>query len=49
MGKSNPMPAVVKHNKCSEYFIVLGNDSLKSNTYTKNIVTTSVNSKMPKP
>ena len=32
-----------------EYFIVLGNSSLKSNTtYTKNIVTTSVHSKMPK-
>ena len=30
-------------------FLVLGNESLKSNTtYTKNIITTSVNSNMPK-
>ena len=32
-----------------EYFIVIGKHSLKSNkTYTKNIITTSVNSNMPK-
>jgi DNA modification methylase len=48
--KSNPMPASGKSiTNAVEYFIILGNDSLKSNTtYTKNIVTTSVNSKMPK-
>ena len=32
-----------------EYFLILGEKSLKSNkTYTKNIITTSVNSNMPK-
>ncbi len=48
--KSNPMPAS-GHNITNsyEFFIVLGDKSLKSNfTYTKNIITTSVNSKMPK-
>lgn len=48
--KSNPMPASGNNiTNAVEYFIVLGNESLKSNTtYTKNIVTTAVNSKMPK-
>jgi DNA modification methylase len=48
--KSNPMPASGKSvTNAVEYFIILGNCSLKSNTtYTKNIITTSVNSKMPK-
>jgi len=44
------MPASGKNiTNAVEYFLVLGNESLKSNfTYTKNIVTTSVNSNMPK-
>jgi DNA modification methylase len=48
--KSNPMPASGKNiTNAFEYFLVLGNESLKSNTtYTKNIITTSVNSNMPK-
>lgn len=48
--KSNPMPACGYNITNSfEYFIVLGEDALKSNyTYTKNIITTSVNSHMPK-
>ena len=48
--KSNPMPASGKNiTNAVEYFLVLGNESLKSNTtYTKNIITTSVNSNMPK-
>lgn len=48
--KSNPMPASgLSITNAVEYFIVLGDKSLKSNkTYTKNIITTSVNSKMPK-
>lgn len=48
--KSNPMPASGKAiTNAVEYFIVLGDKSLKSNkTYTKNIITTSVNSSMPK-
>lgn len=48
--KSNPMPASGKNITNSyEFFIVLGEEALKSNfTYTKNIITTSVNSKMPK-
>ena len=50
--KSNPMPAAgLSITNAYEFVIVLGNDSssLKSNnTYTKNIITTSVNSKMPK-
>ncbi len=48
--KSNPMPAS-GHNitNAYEFFIILGNHALKSNTtYTKNIITTSVNSNMPK-
>ena len=48
--KSNPMPASgMSITNAVEYFIVLGPKALKSNkTYTKNIITTSVNSKMPK-
>ena len=48
--KSNPMPASGNAiTNAVEYFIVLGKESLKSNTtYTKNIITSSVNSKMPK-
>lgn len=48
--KTNPMPASgLSITNAVEYFIVLGNKPLKSNkTYTKNIITTSVNSKMPK-
>lgn len=44
--KSNPMPAQGNNiTNAYEYFIVIGNKSLKSNTtYTKNILTTSVNS-----
>ena len=45
--KSNPMPAS-GHNVTNafEYFIVIGDESLKANhTYTKNHVTTAVNSK----
>lgn len=48
--KSNPMPASGKNiTNAVEYFLILGKESLKSNTtYTKNIITTSVNSSMPK-
>ena len=48
--KTNPMPAAGKAITNSyEFFIVLGDSSLKSNTtYTKNIISTGVNSKMPK-
>ena len=48
--KSNPMPAAGNSiTNAVEYFIVLGKESLKSNTtYTKNIITSSVNSRMPK-
>jgi len=48
--KSNPMPASGKAITNSyEYILVLSNMALKSNTtYTKNIITTSVYSKMPK-
>lgn len=48
--KSNPMPASGKNiTNAIEYFIILGRESLKSNfTYTKNILTTAVNSEMPK-
>lgn len=48
--KTNPMPASGKNITNSyEFFIVLGDEPLKSNyTYTKNIVSTSVNSNMPK-
>jgi len=48
--KSNPMPASGNAITNSvEYFLVLGKENLSSNrTYTKNIITTSVNSNMPK-
>lgn len=48
--KSNPMPASgYSITNAVEYFLVLGDKPLKSNkTYTKNIITTSVNSNMPK-
>lgn len=48
--KTNPMPASGNNiTNAVEYFIVLGNNSLKSNTtYTKNHISTSVNSKMSK-
>lgn len=44
--KSNPMPAQgYSITNSYEYFLVFGNKALKSNyTYTKNILTTSVNS-----
>ena len=44
--KSNPMPAQgLNITNAYEFFIVLGDKSLKSNhTYTKNVITTSVNS-----
>ena len=47
--KSNPMPASGNNiTNAVEYFIILGDESLKSNcTYTKNILTTGVNSEMP--
>jgi len=47
--KSNPMPAAGNAvTNAIEYFIVLGEGALKANfTYTKNIITTSVYSKMP--
>lgn len=48
--KSNPMPASGNNiTNAYEMFIVIGEQSLKSNTtYTKNVITTPVNSKMPK-
>lgn len=48
--KTNPLPASGKSITNSyEYFIVFGNKPVKSNTtYTKNIITTSVNSKTSK-
>lgn len=48
--KTNPMPASNKNiTNAVEYFIVLGNNSLKSNTtYTKNHISSSVNSQMDK-
>jgi len=48
--KTNPMPASGKSiTNAVEYFIIFGKKSLKSNTtYTKNIVKSSVNSKMSK-
>lgn len=44
--KSNPMPAQGYNiTNAYEYFIVFGDKALKSNnTYTKNVITTSVNS-----
>ena len=48
--KTNPMPASNKNiTNAVEYFIVLGDTSLKSNTtYTKNHISSSVNSQMDK-
>lgn len=48
--KTNPLPASGKSITNSyEYFIVFGSKPLKSNTtYTKNIITTSVNTKTSK-
>lgn len=48
--KTNPMPANGKNITNSyEFFVIFGEDALKSNyTYTKNIISTSVNSDMPK-
>jgi DNA modification methylase len=48
--KSNPMPASGNSiTNAVEYFLIFGDKPLKSNkTYTKNIITTSVNSNMPK-
>lgn len=48
--KSNPMPASGNSiTNAVEYFLILGDKPLKSNTtYTKNILTTAVNSNMPK-
>ena len=48
--KTNPMPACGNNiTNAVEYFIVIGDKSLKSNTtYTKNHISSSVNSKMDK-
>lgn len=48
--KTNPMPASgFNITNSFEYFIVIGDKPLKSNkTYTKNIISTSVNGHMPK-
>ncbi len=48
--KTNPMPSPGKQvTNAIEFFIVLGKIPLRSNsTYTKNIISTGVNSKMPK-
>jgi DNA modification methylase len=48
-GKDNPMPSSGDSlTNAYEFFIVFGDSPLKSNyTYTKNLVITSVNSKMP--
>ena len=48
--KTNPLPASGKSITNSyEYFIIFGDKPLKSNTtYTKNIISTAVNSKMTK-
>lgn len=48
--KSNPLPASgLSITNAYEFFIVFGSKPLKSNfTYTKNHITTSVNSNMPK-
>ncbi len=48
--KSNPMPAAGKAiTNAYEFFIVFGDGAMKSNTtYTKNVITTAVNSSMPK-
>ena len=48
--KTNPMPASgFSITNSVEYFILLSKNKIKSNkTYTKNIIKSSVNSKMPK-
>jgi DNA modification methylase len=48
--KKNPMPASgFSITNSYEFFIIFGDKPLKSNTtYTKNIISTGVNSKMPK-
>lgn len=48
--KSNPMPAsALAITNAYEFFLILGDRPIKSNTtYTKNIITTSVNGKMPR-
>ncbi len=48
--KSNPMPAGGNNiTNAYEFFIVLGDTPLKSTgTYTKNVITTAINSSMPK-
>ena len=48
--KSNPLPASgFNITNAYEIFLVIGDKPLKSNkTYTKNVIHTSVNSKMPK-
>lgn len=48
--KSNPMPASgMSITNAYEFFIILGDQPVKSNnTYTKNVLTTAVNSDMPK-
>ena len=48
--KSNPLPANgFNVTNAYELFLVIGDKALKANqTYTKNIITTSVNSNMPK-
>ena len=45
MGKSNPLPANGNNiTNAFEYFFILGNTAIKSNTtYTKNHITTSIN------
>lgn len=50
MGKTNPLPANGNNITNSfEFILVLGDSALKSNsTYTKNIISTSVNSDMVK-
>lgn len=48
--KTNPMPASGRNiTNAYEYFIVIGDKPLKGNeTYTKNVIRTSVNSNMPR-
>lgn len=48
--KTNPLPANGNNiTNAYEFFLIFGNDALKSNTtYTKNIISTAVNSEMTK-
>jgi len=48
--KTNPLPASGKSiTNAYEFFIIFGNNALKSHTtYTKNIISTAVNSQMTK-